>query len=85
MFLSGNEVSVMERSIMNGFGELNYEEMIQLDAGKVTAGGIFDAACKGATAGAAGCIVASFFPAGAPAYMACAVTAGVVTYIWDNV
>lgn len=75
----------MEEVLSNNFCELSYKEMILLDGGNVSAEGIFDAACKGATAGAAGCIVASFFPAGAPAYMACAITAGVVSYVWDNV
>ena len=75
----------MEEVLSNKFCELSYKEMILLDGGKVSAEGIFDAVCKGATAGAAGCIVASFVPAGAPAYMACAITAGVVNYVWVNV
>lgn len=75
----------MDMILSSGFCELDYENMVQLNGGKVTAGGVFNAACKGATAGAAGCIVASFFPGGAPAYLACTVTAGIVSYVWDNI
>lgn len=74
----------MEMVLNSGFSELSDEEM-RIDGGKPTAKGCVDAALAGATVGAAGCIVGSFFPPGAAAYMACAVTAGVVTYVWTNV
>ena len=75
----------MDFVMQNGFNELQFEEMVQLDGGKVTAEGLFDVACKSATSAVAGCIVASFFPAGAPAYIACVVTAEIVNYVWENV
>lgn len=75
----------MEQVLSNGFCELGSNEVDLINGGKVTAAGVYDATCKAVTAGAAGCIAASFVPAGAPAYMVCVITAGVVSYIWDNV
>lgn len=70
---------------MGAFEALDNHEIMVVDGGKITFAGIWDAVCRGVTASAAGCIVASFVPGGAPAYLAATATAAVVAYVWDNI
>lgn len=66
------------------FNELTFEELENVDGGKITPYGLWNAACGAAASGAVGCIAASFVPGGGAAYMTAIVVSGVTYYIWQN-